>query len=248
MRRLFTLFALAWPLFAQAGQFADVEIYDRTEGRLLSAHEFQGRQYVAGEVQHEYELRIRNRSTRRLLAVTSVDGVNVVSGETAAVGQRGYVIDPWSSVSIEGWRKSLDDVAKFYFTRLPDSYAARTGRPGDVGVIGIALFAEAQSRTPCCEELSRERREKAAGAPSAQASNEADAPRDFTLGTGHGAREPSPARYVDFERTSDHPDETLVIFYNSRRNLIAQGVLRRARPLKDRPDPFPGSFVPDPES
>jgi len=248
MRRLFTLFALSWPLFAQAGQFADVEIYDRTEGRVLAAHEFRGRQYVAGEAQHEYELRIRNRSTRRLLAVTSVDGVNVVSGETAAVGQRGYVIDPWSSVSVEGWRKSLDEIAKFYFTSLPESYAARTGRPDDVGVIGIALFAEAQIRAPCCEELSRERADKAARAPNAQATNEADAPRDSTLGTGHGDRESSPARYVDFERTSERPDETLVIFYNSRRNLIAQGVLPRTRPVKERPYPFPGSFVPDPES
>src|SRR3954464_6730098 len=143
MRRLFTLVLALSPLFAHAGSLADIEIYDRTDGRVLPAYEYQSREHVAGEAQHEYEVRIRNRSTRRLLAVTSVDGVNVVSGETAAVGQRGYVIDPWSSVTVEGWRKSLDQVARFYFTRLPDSYAARTGRPDDVGVIGIALFAEA---------------------------------------------------------------------------------------------------------
>ena len=33
-------------------------------------------------------------------------------------------------------------MAAFEFTALPDSYAARTGRPDDVGVIGVAVFTE----------------------------------------------------------------------------------------------------------
>ena len=61
--------------------------------------------------------------------------------------QDGYVLDPWGFTSIAGWRKSLDRVAAFYFTSLPDSYAARTGRPDNVGVIGLALFRE---RSHCC--------------------------------------------------------------------------------------------------
>ncbi|MFL6575486.1 MAG: hypothetical protein ACJ8MR_02635 [Povalibacter sp.] len=245
MRRLLFLLFACVPCLAWAGQLADIEIYDRNEARVLPVHEYQGRLYVVGEARHEYELRIRNRSTRRLLAVTSVDGVNVVSGQTAAVDQRGYVIDPWSSVTVEGWRKSLDQVARFYFTRLPDSYAARTGRPDDVGVIGIALFAEAESRLACCDELNRERAEAPAAEPHAA---DKSAPRsESSLGTGHGTRESSPARYVDFERSSEHPQETLTLFYDSRRNLIAQGVLAYQRSPKQRPDPFPGDFVPDPE-
>jgi len=74
--------------------------------------------------------------------VTSVDGVNVISGATAAPSQSGYVLDPWGSVEIAGWRKSFDDVATFFFTDLGNSYAARTGRPDDVGVIGVAVFEE----------------------------------------------------------------------------------------------------------
>ena len=54
----------------------------------------------------------------------------------------GYVLDGYESTEITGWRKSLDQVASFEFTALPDSYAARTGRPGNVGVIGIAMFNE----------------------------------------------------------------------------------------------------------
>ena len=247
MRHLFTLLLILLPVLARAGQFADMEIYDRTDGRVLPVHEYRQRHYVAGEARHEYELRVRNRSTRRLLAVTSVDGINVVSGETAAVGQRGYVIDPWSSVTIDGWRKSLDQVAKFYFTDLPDSYAARTQRPNDVGVIGVALFAEAPTRPDCCVEYESQRADTTVQSPNRQDRAEAKARPESSLGTGHGGRASSPARYVDFERASEMPDETLAIFYDSRRNLMAQGVLPRMRPVKDRPDPFPGSFVPDPE-
>ena len=76
------------------------------------------------------------------MVVLSVDGVNVITGETASVGQTGYVLDPWQSYDIAGWRKSDTAIASFVFAALGDSYAARTGRPGNVGVIGMAAFLE----------------------------------------------------------------------------------------------------------
>ncbi len=95
---------------------------------------------------HEYAVRIRNCTGGRVLVVTSVDGVNVISGDTASPGQSGYVLDPWASVEIAGWRKSMERTAAFYFTDLGDSYAARTGRPQNVGVIGVAVFQERPKR------------------------------------------------------------------------------------------------------
>ena len=78
-----------------------------------------------------------------MLALTSVDGVNVVTGRSARVDQPGYVIDGHAYGTIDGWRKNLGEVASFVFTTPRHSYAARTGRPDDVGVIGIAMFHEA---------------------------------------------------------------------------------------------------------
>jgi hypothetical protein len=231
---------------AAAGSLADLEIYDRTAQRTLEIHEHEGRLYVVGEPRHQYELRARSRTDVRLLAVASVDGVNVVNGKTAATHQSGYVLDPWSSVSIEGWRKSLDEVATFYFTRLPDSYAARTGRPDNVGVIAVALFPE---RRLCCREFLDKRAAEASGpaeAPAASARQELERRSDSRLGTGHGHREASPAQYVDFRRASTTPEETIVIYYDSRRNLIAQGVIGDGRRYAHRPAPFPGEFTPDP--
>src|SRR5262245_43867649 len=96
---LLVAFAALTPAFAHAGRLADVEVYDRTDRRMLGVFEHEGQLYVVGEPQHQYELRIRSRSPGRLLAVTSVDGVNVITGETAAQHQSGYVIDGRDSVT-----------------------------------------------------------------------------------------------------------------------------------------------------
>jgi hypothetical protein len=126
----------------------DVRIYDRTEQRYLPTYEFQGRLYVVGKPGNEYALALANRSGERVLAVASVDGVNIVSGETASSGQTGYVLGSGQSAEIKGWRKSLSHTAAFYFTEHSNSYAARTGRPNDVGVIGVALFRERRVEPP----------------------------------------------------------------------------------------------------
>ena len=119
-----------------------VDVYDRASGTALPVYAKDGRSYIVGTPGHEYAVRIRNCTNRRVLVVTSVDGVNVISGDTAAPSQSGYVLDPWGSVEITGWRKSMDRTAAFYFTDLGDSYAARTGRPQNVGVVGVAVFQE----------------------------------------------------------------------------------------------------------
>ena len=146
---------------------AKLEVYDRTGGHTLPIYMHDGRMYVAGEPGHQYELRLSNRSDQRVLAVTSVDGVNVISGETAESQQSGYVLDPWADLSVDGWRKSMDEVATFYFTRLSKSYAARTGRPHDVGVIGVAVFREQGYR--CRDHYLEERADAAPEAPLANA-------------------------------------------------------------------------------
>jgi hypothetical protein len=244
---------LAGLAFAAAGfatpasaSLADVSIHDRRDGRELPIHWFQGRRYVVGEPGREYEIRVRNFSGVRVLAVTSVDGVNVLSGETASAEQSGYVVDPNDQVRIDGWRKSLSEVAAFYFTRLPDSYAARTGRPGDVGVIGVALFREkayVPSPTPAPDvEASRDR---AAEPPSSMGTQR----KSERLGTGHGERVESAAQRVEFERASEAPDDVISIWYDTRAHLIAQGVLPRPPKPSQRPDPFPAwdpGFVPNP--
>jgi hypothetical protein len=215
------------------GRLADLSVYDRSEGRWLQVYWHQGSAYVVGRAGNEYQIRLRSRG-EELIAVTSVDGVNVITGETANPSQSGYVIGARGLVEIHGWRRSLAQTAAFYFTALPDSYAARTGRPNDVGVIGVALFRkkqEPQTIAPGADAIS---------APRA-------AERDSRLGTGHGRHETSPATYVAFERASSAPAEILTLYYDSHANLVARGILREPVQVAPTPRPFPG-FVPDPRS
>ena len=239
------------------GHLADLTVFDRATGRELPVYWHEGRAYVVGRPGNEYQLGVRNRRGEDVLAVVSVDGVNVVSGETAATRQSGYVVGPWQRTDIRGWRKNLGEIASFYFTSLGDSYAARTGRPDNVGVIGVALYQRkrvmppppvsvAPAQEPFAEEMRREKSEDANAKRDRQQSYEGAAARapSAPLGTGHGRREESAAQWVAFERASDTPTETITIYYDSYRNLVARGVL--VAPVAPRhPNPFPG-FVPDP--
>jgi len=235
-----------------------VDIYDRTLGQVLPVYGQLGQRYIAGEPGHEYAIRIRNCTERRLLAVVSVDGVNVISGKTAAADQGGYVINPGEFVNILGWRKDLTRVADFYFSDPQQAYATQTGRPANLGVIGVALFRERENLPvesplasmaappgPAAADAGR----TAAKAAEADARNLKGLSAFGSLGTGHGRREDSPVDLVDFERAGERPDQLVAIRYERRDTLLAMGVLPEPHgPSVRRPDPFPGtmSFVPDP--
>jgi hypothetical protein len=231
---------------------AQVDVRDRASHSTLPIYQGQGRQWVAGEPGHEYELRLRNCADVRVLAVISVDGVNVITGQSAAPSQSGYVLEPGEQLTVEGWRKSMERTAAFVFTDPANSYAARTGRPDDLGVIGVALFRERRPAAvardaPATATTGADAAPAAPGSAAARA-EAAGAQRAASLGTGHGRSERSPAQWTRFERASENPDETIRIRYETHATLVALGVLPAER-IPDRdPDPFPGrlGFVPDP--
>lgn len=252
---------------AQARDLVALGVVDRDSGQTLPNYPWRGQQWVPGVPGHRYAVRLTNTTGQRVLVVLSVDGVNAVSGQTAAAQQAGYVLGPWESTEIAGWRKSLDDVAQFVFTRLPDSYAARTGRPANVGVVGIAVFREKvlppvysnvdamSSSPPMAErERSRDALDKSmarapapAPAGAARAMAEAEA-MPQQIGTGHGQREWSPIGQTTFERASSRPAQVSQLRYEDAGKLVAMGVIPPRYPAYagSTPQAFPGGFVPDP--
>ncbi|MBI4527403.1 MAG: hypothetical protein HY695_26720 [Deltaproteobacteria bacterium] len=263
---------------AFAGTLADIHILNRSTGQRLPLHYHAGKTYVAGNPGDRYAVQVVNRTGARILTVISVDGVNVISGETASHEQTGYVFSPWESYEITGWRKSENEVAAFYFTSLPDSYAARTDRPQNVGVIGVAVFREWKPprRRPVMPAPRPFQNEPGARAPMSK-ENRSDSAAESSLpfpapslssppareresippaarrlhdklGTGHGERERSEVTYTDFRRASRQPNEILTIHYDRYENLVARGIIS-ATPRLAEPHPFPsGRFVPDPRS
>ena len=133
---------LGTPPAHAVGRLTDINVIDRDSGATLPVYRHRGDYWVAGRPGGRYAVSVRNASGERVLGVISVDGVNVVSGETASWEQTGYVLSPWQSFDISGWRKSDAEVAAFHFAASQASYAARTGRPDHVGVIGVAVFRE----------------------------------------------------------------------------------------------------------
>ena len=249
MRKLQALLALTWLVgcvaTAHAGRLADLEIVSRDSGQRLETWRHGGRLYVAGSPGERYAVRLINRSGGRLLTVLSVDGVNAVSGETAATGQAGDVLDPGRTAEIRGWRKSLDEVAAFYFTALPDAYAARSGRPQNVGVIGVAVFRERSAPPAPLLQGRLSQPAPAADAAGASAAESRAKRESERLGTGHGERLNDPTALTEFRRADRDPAEVLAIYYDSRENLVANGIIP-SRPRPGPPNPFPGGFVPDP--
>lgn len=249
------------PLFAR--DLVGFDIVDRDAGQTLPEYGYRGQDWIAGIPGHRYSVRLTNTTGERVLVVLSVDGVNAVSGQTAASSQAGYVLDPWETADIAGWRKSLDDIAQFVFTDLPDSYAARTGRPDNVGVVGIAVFRERQVRPqplyapPISQPRSATRSDRnAAGnmakaAPSASAADSAMAASEAEpqrLGTGHGEREWAPVGQTEFVRTSQHPQQVEQLRYDDVGKLVAIGVIPRSYGpiVRKGPRAFPNGFVADP--
>ncbi len=252
------------PLFAR--DLVGFDIVDRDTGQTLPEYGYRGQDWIAGVPGHRYSVRLTNTTGERVLVVLSVDGVNAVSGQTASGAQAGYVLNPWETADIAGWRKSLDDVAQFVFTDLPDSYAARTGRPDNVGVVGIAVFRERQVRpqprySPMAPPVAQARSEaqsdrrasgnmaKAAPAASsadrAMAASEAEPQR---LGTGHGEREWAPVGQTEFVRASQSPQQVEQLRYDDVGKLVAIGVIPgRYGPVSNSgPSAFPNGFVADP--
>jgi hypothetical protein len=267
---LVVLAGLASTQALAVGQLADVSITDRDTGETLKAHRYRGEYWVAGRPGAHYAINIRSQHGQRLLAVTSVDGINVITGDTARFDQRGYVFDPYVGYDIAGWRKSSQQIAAFEFTSIPKSYAARTGRPDHVGVIGVALFRErvpvayleddydraqpvspapvAKSAAGAANESAAQDSSSASAAP--QSERRERMARAPSLGTGHGRRESSVVTHVDFVREQREPNEIIRIRYDSYSNLLAMGVIKRSPPAQRWPRAFPDEaqlgYVPDP--
>ena len=222
-----------------------------------SGHDFpsfrQGRDtWLAGAEGERYNLRLQNHSPARVEVVVSVDGRDVISGRLGDYAkQRGYVLEPFGVLLIEGYRQSLDHVAAFRFATLEDSYAGRLGTPASVGVIGVAAFSEKVRTRRRKQPLAPANGdpfpgEDAAAPPSASTVSGSDkarrkaqkrgssgeaqswaAPEDTSqLGTAYGEQTFAPVEEVSFRRKSNKkPDQLLVVRYDSMHGLRARGIV-----------------------
>lgn len=114
----------------------------RVKGRSIKTYEHEGKTFIEGRKGSDYTLHFYNNSSQRKKIVVSVDGLNIISGD--AVWQRGYVVEPWQTIDIPGWRVNSEKVAAFEFSSIKGSYNQQndSGEKRNIGVIGCMVFNE----------------------------------------------------------------------------------------------------------
>lgn len=269
-----TLAALASTPTHAVGRLADIQVVDRDSGETLTVYRHQGEHWVAGRPGARYAVSVRNATAGRVLGVISVDGVNVISGETAAWQQTGYVLSPWQQHAITGWRKSDAEVAAFHFTASSASYAERTGRPAHVGVIGVAVFREKPLPPPPPAVLPWPSQRESGGAESRSSApaSAADATAEAQAGNSEAPREraeslaarrmapaaPMPAPRLGTghgERESSHISHTtferrserpdeLIRIRYDSRENLTAMGIIPTQAMSPRPNPFPAGVQP----
>jgi hypothetical protein len=130
------------PLELRAGDGSiSVALVDEA-GRTLPGYHAGGRALVVGNDGARYRIVVRNGTTARFEVVASVDGLDVIDGKPADPNRRGYIVDPYGTLVIDGFRTSDSSVAAFRFGAVPESYAAQTSGDRNVGIVGFAIFSE----------------------------------------------------------------------------------------------------------
>jgi hypothetical protein len=162
-------------------------------GRELPTFHHGGQTFVLGHYGERYDVRVENRTGGRIEAVVTVDGRDVISGTVGDyVNARGYLINAYDDVRIEGFRQSWSEVAAFRFTSPRNSYSSRMGTPQNVGVIGVAIFPERERPAvvqrmpePAPVPYAADERARDYAAPSASAPAHGEA-ESSGIGTGYG--------------------------------------------------------------
>jgi hypothetical protein len=193
----------------------DIEVL--VDGRPLAEYRNRGRTYVDAVRGAEYELRLRNSSPDRVAVALSVDGLNTIDAQqTSAWNASKWVIEPYQTITISGWQMSSERARRFYFTTERDSYAAKLGRPADLGVISAVFFRERNRPVPITRPSDSSPRSDSGASGGAQPKLRAEASRDSEAATGIGRSVRNDVREIDMDLESRPAAELTVRYEYSR--------------------------------
>jgi len=214
---------------AEAGQKAAFSMEILVDGKVLSELPFQGRTYVEALRGREYTVRLRNHTGRRVAIALSVDGLNSIDAKTTTAKQASkWVLDPYQSVTIDGWQTSQSSARRFFFTTEDQSYGAWLGRTANLGVIEAVVFSEKAPlpmiESGSCGKLGGTRQSPSDAPRPAEKKAADEALSDDLAATGIGRRVNNPVRRVHLD-LEEHPAAQLRLRYEYRRQLVHLGVL-----------------------
>lgn len=239
------------PPVVTAGGF-EVEVL--VNGYPLEEYAARGRHYVEALDGAEYELRIRNPLGVRVAVALSVDGMNTIDARRSSAWDASkWVIEPYQTITINGWQMSSSRARRFYFTTERDSYGAKLGQTANLGVISAVFFREREPvviitpprhpRVYDDEGIERNESKRRSEAPSSrggrdsagEAAKSAEAsprPDDDYAATGIGRNVRNDVRWVNMDLQS-RPTGEVTIRYEYRDALVRLGIIPRPYPRPD---------------
>jgi hypothetical protein len=249
---------LMWVSSAMAAAIGDaVEISIITDnGRALQfypakiRHDLKKVYAEAGRGEH-YRIVVRNKLNRRVGVVVAVDGRNIISGQKSWLKntERMYIIEANSTNEYSGWRTSQDKINRFYFTDVPDSYAAAFGDETAMGVIAVAAYPEIQRYIlpKDCSRLNLEKKKEDSGDRAAAPSVAGKAQALESAGTGYGREEYSPSYSVKFD-PENRAVESILVKYEWRKTLCKMNIINCGRTYEQSDNRIWGSdgYAPPP--
>jgi hypothetical protein len=207
--------------------------------------------------EEEYSIIISNPLPVRVGVAVSIDGLNSIDGKRSSPrNARKWILEPNSSMTIDGWQTNSSTLRKFVFTKQDAAYAqwkeSKEGKPytKNLGVIGVAWFwnsdeleralhppqpfaDEAYNKAEIASGNDKRRMKAPAAMPSAAAAED-------RAGTGMGRQQSNHVTEVEFHPTAGMYSvrDVLKIFYEF---------------AKEPPQPMPfvseeednGRFAPD---
>ena len=225
----------------------EVEIL--VNGSPVKEYDHKGRVYIKGKEGSAYKIKVRNNGCVRIKAVISVDGLSVMDGEGASLDGRGYIVNGFSNLVVDGWRKSDSAVAEFYFSDPSKSYAARSEKDrGNIGIIGVSIIEEAYiTPTYTCEGSAITYRDLPKGTMGLSVTNCSYSAQLNSIGTGWGNEKSSNVTSVIFNGKSA-PSNVFEIYYDTHDGLAKRGVdMDKHVVYVDSPQAFPTGFCKSPK-
>jgi hypothetical protein len=243
-------------------------------GRAVQEFNKEGNVFVEGRQGSNFELELANLTGRKLLVHPTVDGLSAMTGKEASKNDssNGYVLPPYSTMRVPGWRLDDDAVAKFYFAGAGQSYAEKQGGGADKGVIAAAIWEEKVVFKS--SGVLRSTSDNMGWGPRGQQDNNpqykglgsticgssinccttpdagsvhGEPTNGFVstqnLGTGFGERAEHQVHEVSFTPETVEPTAVAVIYYDDRRGLMARGI--KLSSGKKRRDGLPNPFPKD---
>lgn len=216
-------------------------------GRKVREYSHNGKLFIESKNKTEFEIELKNHKPHRVMAIVSVDGLDVIGGKPATNESSGYIIPANDSVRIKGFRKDNETVGSFKFTSRDNAYSESQGQGGNQGVISVRFFDEKQKQThnllfDAHVDMPKPRRIYGQSRKLSNSSGEAtymssvstscdayisqssinEEVYDFDMGTTWGSKKNDKVTAVEFDRGGFSGE--LNLYYASRDGLINMGV------------------------